>query len=420
MSWRKITQKIGPGIITGASDDDPSGILTYLQAGTVMGLQALWTALLTLPLMYSIQEMCGRLGMVTDKGLLRLIKEHYSRLVLVVIALVSVFAITFNLGADLLAVGVVLEKLVGLSRYIWLPVVAGVVVFCTIQFSYHRLARVLKWLTFSLFCYVIVVFFLHLDWGKVLLATIWPHFTLSKESILLVAAILGTTISPYLFFWQASEEVEERDQSVTQKSLKHFVVTKHELKLLKEDTFVGMLFSNVVTWFIIAGASHLNTAYGLKEITDFDQASMVLKPLLGNFSYLMFSLGIIGTALLAIPVLAGSVGYILAELFGWQEGMNKKFHEARGFYWAIAGATILGLLVTVIGFDPVTLLVYAAVFYAIITPPLVFLILHLANRPTLMRHKINSPISNVLGYATLIFSSLAVVFYFLSLAGIVG
>lgn len=402
---------IGPGIITGASDDDPSGILTYLQAGAVLGLSSLWTALFCLPLMYGVQEMCGRLGYVTGKGLMRLIKERLPKVLLYLVAFISAIVMTVNIGADLLAMAVVLEKLVGIGQWLWLLIVAAVVLTGTIYFSYPPLARVFKWLTLSLLCYVAVVFYLKIDWGEVLWRTVAPGFAWSKTSIMLLTAILGTTISPYLFFWQTDEEVEERQQLVARRALKRFVVTRHRLQVLREDTFTGMFFSNLVMWFIIVAAAQLGSLFGVHQISSFDQAALVLHPLLGNAAYLMFSLGLIGTGLLAVPVLAGSVGYVLAELFGWAEGMNKKFHEARGFYGVIIAATVGGLLLNWFHIDPVQLLIYTAVAYGVITPLLIFAILRLANDRTLLHHKVNSRWANFWGVLTLVVTSAAVVGY---------
>jgi NRAMP (natural resistance-associated macrophage protein)-like metal ion transporter len=412
---KNFFKRLGPGIITGASDDDPSGILTYLQTGAVVGLHALWTALLTLPLMYSVQEMCGRIGFVTNKGLMRIIKEHYARPVLFIVAAVSVIVITVNIGADLLAVSVVLEKLVGISRLIWLPVVAAVILAGTIYLSYRKFSRALIWLSLSLFCYVAATFALRVDWVAALRETFLPSFTFSKETILLLTGVLGTTISPYLFFWQTSEEVEEKNELKTEHPSRKLVVTHRQLRTLDEDTFLGMLLSNVVMWFIIAGASRLGAVYGIHEIANFDQAALVLQPILGSFAYIVFSLGIIGTGLLAIPVLAGSVGYILAEIFNWREGMNRKFRQAHGFYAAIAGATIGGMLLIFLRLDPITLLIYAAVLYAIITPPLIYLIIRIANDPAIMHRERNSRLANTLGWLAFGVTAAAVVLYIASL-----
>jgi len=410
---RKMLKVLGPGIITGAADDDPSGILTYLQAGAVLGFQSLWTVIMTLPMMYAVQEMCGRLGYVTNKGLMRLIKDHYPKYVLYPVAVVSILVITINIGADLLAIGVVMEKMLDISRLFWLVISAMLILACTIFLSYRKFAGILKWLAFTLFFYVITVFFIRMDWVSALKSTVLPNFVFSRDGILLVTAIFGTTISPYLFFWQASEEAEERQAHMRENNLKKFVVTKHELKMLKDDTMMGMLFSNFITWFIIAGAGFLSF-HGLTYINNFDDASRVLKPLLGDWAYLCFSLGIIGTGFLAIPVLAGAIGYIMAEVFNWEEGMNKKFMEAKGFYFAIILATIVGAILTVSGLDPVQLLIYTGVFYTLVTPILIYFILRLSNNPKVVKTKVSSPLVNVLGIATIITTTFLSIIYVIS------
>ncbi len=406
---RSFLAKLGPGLITGASDDDPSGILTYLQAGTVLGFRALWTALATLPLMYGIQEMCARLGLVTGKGLTRLLRERYSPWLLYPVALVSVSVITVNIGADLAAIGTVLERLLGGSRLVWLAGAAALIVLSLIYTSYHRFARVMKWLTLSLGFYVATVFVTHLDWAQAAFVTFVPSLPSSRTEVLLVAAILGTTISPYLFFWQANEEVEEREEET--RTLQSFTVTKHELKFLKEDVFLGMLASNAVQWFIIAGASQLAMSRGVGELVSFEQAAQVLQPLLGQWAYLAFSFGIIGTGLLAIPVLAGSVGYILAEVFALEEGLNKTYREAKGFYLTIALATLVGATLSFLKVDPIQLLIYTAVLYTLITPPLILIILRLSNDKQLMGGSVNRWPSNVLGILALIAMTAAAVAY---------
>jgi len=412
-------RNLGPGISTGASDDDPSGILTYLQAGAVMKYGALWVALITLPLMYAVQEMCGRIGFVTGKGLSAIIKKRYPKVVLFIIASLCIIAITINIGADLLAVGVSLEGLSGISRMLWIPIVSVVIVFSTVFLSYRRFSQVLKWLAFSLLFYVASVFFMKVDWSAALIATILPTFDFSAKAIMLLTAVLGTTISPYLFFWQTNEEAEERESIASDHPLRKFIVTKKELGGIRADTFVGMAFSNIVMWFIILGASRLSQLYGVGEITSFDQAASVLRPILGNFAYLIFTLGIIGTGLLAIPVLAGSVGYVVAEVFKWKEGINRKLSEARGFYIAIAAATFGGVVIASVGIDPIALLIYTAVFYAIITPPLIFMIIRMGNDRKLMGNRTNSPLSNILGVAALALTTAAVAAYALSWFGII-
>jgi len=406
-------KKLGPGLITGASDDDPAGILTYLQTGVIFGVKSLWLALFTLPLMYFIQEICGRIGFVSDKGLAKIIKEHYSKKILYPIAFVSVLVITINIGADLAAAGMIFEKFSGINKNFWIPIMSFFIIAALVFFSYRKFARVMKWLTLSLFFYVATVFFLKIDWLGALKSTFIPSFDLLKGNIFLIAAFLGTTISPYLFFWQTNEEAESREERQREDGVEKILVTKNELKILKEDTFSGMFFSNAVAWFIILGASQVSALYGIKEIANFEQAALVLKPLLGDFAFFIFGLGIIGTAFLAIPVLAGSIGYILAETFSWQEGLNKHFHEAKGFYMAICAAALIGLLINFLGIDPINLLIFSAALYAIITPPLILIIMKIANNREIMGDDVNSAIINFFGYLVFAISAGVVIFYFL-------
>ncbi|MBU1039336.1 divalent metal cation transporter [Patescibacteria group bacterium] len=413
-TWRQWWNKIGPGIITGASDDDPSGILTYLQVGVVMGVRGLWLALLTLPLMSAVQEMCARLGLITGQGLLSLIKRRYNPWLVKVVAVVAVAVIVFNIGADLLAIGVVVERLVGWPRELWIILTSAVIIIFTLKFSYRQLANFLKWLTLSLFFYVAVALSIHLNWSELFLHTIRPQLNFNITEIMLIAAVFGTTISPYLFFWQASEEVEEREESIIKRSLKRFTVTKQGLKNLRQDTILGMSLSNLIMWFIIASAATLASRYNLNSLETFDQAALVLEPLLGQQAYLAFATGIVGTGLLAIPVLAGSVGYILSETFGWQEGMAKPFHQARGFHLAIALAVLLGLFLAVLKFDPIKMLIYTAFAYAMITPPLIWFILRLSSDRVLTKGHVNGWLVKVLGYLAL-FVSLAIVLFYLYL-----
>lgn len=412
---REAGHDVGPGIITGAADDDPSGILTYLQSGFLYGFKILWLSFLALPFMVSVQEMAGRIGYVTDKGLIKIIKDHYSKILLYFIAVISIVVITMNIGADLLAVGTVLENIFPLSRLFWVPFSALIIISFTVFLSYPKFAKVLKWLTLSLLFYVATALYIKLDWSEVLKATVMPYFSFDKNFIMLVAAFFGTTISPYLFFWQADEEVEDRDEVKKERKLKRFIVTKNELKHLKKDTALGMVFSEAITWFIIVSAGGLSLLKGPQVIMNFEQASGVLKPLLGQWAFFIFSLGIVGTGLLAIPVLAGSIGYMMSEIFNWSEGIDKTWREARGFYSVIVLATISGVVMMILGIDPIAALIYTAVFYTIITPPIIYVILKIANNKKIMGDKRNGRLANIFGYATLVVASAVAIIYLLSL-----
>jgi len=417
---KKFLKRLGPGFTTGASDDDPSGILTYLQGGAMLGFGALWTALATLPMMYGIQEMSGRIGLVTEKGLIRIIKERYPKYILFIIAFISTVVITINIGADLLAVGVAVQGLVSVSMFLLLPLIAAVIILGAVFFSYRKFAHALMWLTLALFFYVLAVLYINIDWFAALESTLIPNIVLSKNSILILAAIFGTTVSPYLFFWQANQEVEEKQEKISANGgkvqpLGKILVTKNELKNLKEDTLTGMFLSNAIMWFIIAGSAELGKLHGIQGFGTFAEASSVLKPLLGKFAYLAFSAGIIGTGLLAIPVLAGNIGYMFAEIFNLPEGMNKKFHEAKGFYAAIIAAVAFGMFINFFRVDPVTLLIYTAVFYTFITPPIIYIILKIANNRAIMKNSVNSKISNIIGWITFAVSLVLLLVYVVSL-----
>jgi len=410
---QKIAQRIGPGIITGASDDEASGILTYLQSGVVMGLSSLWTALFSLPLMYAIQEMCGRIGYITDGGIVKVLRENFSKWFLYPIVIVSLIVVIINIGADLLAMSVVLEHIAPIERVIFIPLVALVIALSFIVFSYERFSNILRWATLSLLFYVAVAFFIRVDWANIVYNTLIPSISFSKETFLLLSAIIGTTISPYLFFWQANEEAEERNKIQEQHPLKRFIITKRSLKVLRRDTLVGMILSNTVMWFILVAGTHI-ASYGVGHITSFQDAALALEPLLGSWAFAAFGLGIIGTGLLAIPVLAGSVGYMIAELFHWHEGINKKFKEAKGFYLVIIASTLGGVATALLGTNPVGLLITTALLYAIITPILIFLIMIVANNKNIMKGKTNSILSNTLGTITFLVTLTCVVMYLIT------
>jgi len=407
--WLSKWKKLGPGLVTGASDDDPSGILTYLQTGVVLGFSALWMTLLTLPFMYVLEEMSGRLGTVSKQGIVKLIRKRFSGWVFYPLIFLVLLVIIINIGADLLAIGVVMEILTGINREWWLFAAALVTYLSLSVLNYEKIARVLKWLTLSLLFYVLVVFFLNINWLEAIISTFSPSISWSGQYIFLMAAVLGTTISPYLFMWQADEEMEER-LSIHKR---HQVFSlKQSLSLSRRDVFVGMLLSNVVMWFIIAAASQLNILYGLGEIQTFEDASLILKPLLGPLAFLVFSLGLIGTGLLALPVLASCFGYALAELFDWHEGISRTFRDAVGFYIAIGGAVFSGMLIMFLDLNIVDLLILTAALYTIATPPFIYLILKLANDKKLLGEMTNSKISNIVGGAAFVvmsFSAIALI-----------
>ncbi|MBA3827988.1 MAG: divalent metal cation transporter [Taibaiella sp.] len=397
---------LGPGLITGASDDDPSGIATYSQAGAQFGYTTLWTALFTFPLMAAIQGMCARIGIVTAQGLTVTLKNHYPKWVLYTMLLFSLPAITLNIGADIQGMGAVAHMLVPqVPVFAFSIAFTGMLVFIIIQYPYQKVARILKWLCLSLLLYILVPFMIKQDWTEVFINTIVPTIKLNKEFIGILVAILGTTISPYLFFWQATMEAEE----IGHQHHKKIMVNKRVLGNMKADVNIGMFLSNVVMFFIILTAASVLNKAGIRQIDTVDQAAKALAPLTGRFTSLIFAIGIIGTGLLAIPVLAGSQSYMLAETFGWEAGLDKKFPKAKGFYITIIISLLLGLSLDFMGISPIQALFYTAILYGITAPVLIAVILHIANNKKIMGEHVNSKLSNILGGITLLLMSAAAV-----------
>ena len=396
-AWSGFFRKLGPGIITGASDDDPSGIATYSQAGAAFGLGTLWTALLSIPLMSAIQEMCARIGFVTSQGLAVTLKRHYPRVLLYVMLIFSVPAITLNIGADIQGMGAVAHMIVpdipafGFSIFFTL-----VLMYVIIQFPYRKIAMVLKWLCLSLMLYILVPAMIQPDWMQVIKRAFIPAFQFNENYITIIVAILGTTISPYLFFWQATMEAEEHNHMD-----RNVVVNKRILGDLGADVNAGMIFSNLVMFFIILTAGSVLHQQGITEISTVDQAAKALEPLVGRMAYLCFALGVIGTGLLAIPVLAGAQSYLLSETFGWQAGLDKKFFQAPAFYMTVVLSLIIGLLLDFLGISPVKALIYTAILYGLTAPVLIAIIIHIGNNKKIMGEFTNNKISNFFGFLAL-------------------
>lgn len=401
----RFWSKLGPGLITGASDDDPSGIATYSQAGAQFGLATLWTALITFPLMAAIQEMCARIGMVTSEGLTGTLKKYYPRWVLYLMLLFSFPAIVMNIGADIAGMGAVGNLLFPNIEASYFSVLFTIILLVLIIYlPYRKMAAVLKYLCMALLVYIIVPFLVEQDWGAIAKATFIPSFTFDAGFISILVAILGTTISPYLFFWQATMEVEDMKHKK-----KQVIVDKKNISEMKNDVTVGMLFSNLVMWFIILTAGTVLFKGGIHQIDTVEQAAKALEPLAGKYAYWLFSIGVIGTGLLAIPVLSGSLSYIFCETFGWKEGLHNKFHEARPFYIIIAVSLIAGLSMNYLGINPVKALIYSAILYGLTAPVLIAIILHICNNKKVMKEFTNSRGSNILGIATLVLMSAAAV-----------
>jgi NRAMP (natural resistance-associated macrophage protein)-like metal ion transporter len=396
---------LGPGLVTGSSDDDPSGIATYSQAGAAFGLSTLWTALITFPLMASIQEMCARIGLVTSHGLAGTIKNNYSKPVLYLMLLFSFPAIVMNIGADIAGMGAVGNLLFPSIHAIYFSIFfTAILLVLIIYLPYQKIASVLKYLCIVLLVYFVVPFLYKQDLLAILKATFIPAIKFDKDFIVILVAILGTTISPYLFFWQATMEVEDMKQN--NKSL---VVNKRIIHEMKQDVDFGMLFSNLTMFFIILTTGTVLFNGGIHQIDTVEQAALALKPLAGNLAYLLFAVGIIGTGLIAIPVLSGSLSYIITETFGWKEGLNRKFNKAKAFYIIIAISLILGLSMNYIGISPIKALIYSAILYGLTAPVLIGIILHISNNKKIMGKFTNGKTSNVFGFTTLVLMTVAVV-----------
>ncbi len=397
---KKLLKILGPGFITGASDDDPSGIGTYSQTGALFGYAQLWTVLFCFPFMTVIQEMCGRIGIVSGKGLAGVIRTHYSKQVLYIAVVLLLIANTVNIGADLGAMAASAQMVFGVHFIICLITMTIITLILEVFVSYKVYAKFLKYLTLSLCAYIIAAFVIHIDWVKALGSTLVPTVVWSNTYLVNIVAILGTTISPYLFFWQAGEEVEEEVAEGKLRIMGKGIpkITNKDIHVMRLDTVIGMFFSQIVMFFIIlVTAAQLHT-HGITNIETANQAAQALKPLVGDFAFLLFALGIIGTGLLAVPVLAGSASYAFAEAFGLKEGLYRKFTKAHGFYGIITIATLLGLLINFTAIEPFKMLYYTAVLNGIIAPPLLVLIMLIGNNKSIMGKHTNSLPSNIAGW----------------------
>jgi NRAMP (natural resistance-associated macrophage protein)-like metal ion transporter len=383
---------LGPGLVTGASDDDPSGIATYSQAGAQYGLATLWTALITFPLMASVQEMCARIGSVTSQGLTGILKTNYPKPVLWLMVVFSFPAIVLNIGADIAGMGAVANLI-----FPNIPAIAFSVGFTClllltiILLPYQKMAAVLKWLCAILLVYLVVPFLVKTDWQAVAMNTFIPHVVFNKDFIGVLVAILGTTISPYLFFWQTTMEVEEN------KHAKAVVVDKRRIQDIGFDVDVGMFFSNIVMFFIILTTGAVLFPAGIHQIDTVEQAAKALQPLAGPWAYYLFAIGIVGTGFLAIPVLSGSLSYIVSEAFGWEEGLDKKFHEARPFYLVIIVSLLVGLAINYVGISPIQALIWSAILYGLTSPVIIAIVMHISNNKKVMGKYTNGFWSNLLG-----------------------
>jgi NRAMP (natural resistance-associated macrophage protein)-like metal ion transporter len=412
---------LGPGLITGASDDDPSGVTTYSQAGAAFGLGQLWITLYVVPLMIAVQEMCGRIGLVTNQGIAGVLRRYYPKPVLLGAVALVLVANTINVGTDLGAMAVSTQLLAPGIPFVALVVgFALVVLGLEIFIPYRYYARVLKWLTLSLLAYVAAGFVVEPNWLDVLRSALIPSIQLDGPFLFLLVAVLGTTISPYLFFWQASEEVEEellhhRHHSSEHDQHRLGKALRLQIRRLRVDTVLGMVASSGTNWFIIVTTAHTLHVHGITTITTADQAASALRPLVHTFPYSgdlargLFALGILGTGLLAVPILAGSAAYGVAEALGWREGLYRTLNKARGFYGVIALATLAGLLLNFLGVNPIQGLVYTAVINGLVAVPLLVVILAVANNREVMGEHRNGRLANLMcGLATFAMGAAAV------------
>jgi NRAMP (natural resistance-associated macrophage protein)-like metal ion transporter len=387
--WSRLREhplaRIGPGLITGVADDDPSGIATYSQAGAQYGLDMLWTMPLAFPLMAAIQSICARIGRVTGRGLAANIKSAFPPIVLRIVVLLLLLANTLNIAADVAAMGETAELVTGFGRHAMTLVFVLGTVLLQIFVPYHRYVHFLKWLTLSLLAYVAVLFTVHVPWDQVALRTVLPHFKLDSDAATVIVGIFGTTISPYLFFWQASEEIEDMQKDGgAAPLLSDEAAAERELSRIRWDTWSGMFYSDMVAYFIILATAVTLNVNGVTDIQTAAQAASALRPLAGDFAFLLFALGILGVGLIGVPVLAGSAGYAMCEAMGWRWGLERKATDARGFYGVIAVSVLVGLVIQYSPISPMKALFWSAVINGVVAVPLMAVIIILASKRSVM------------------------------------
>ena len=396
----KYLKSLGPGLITGAADDDPSGIATYSQTGAQYGFSLIWLAAWTYPLMATIQEMCARIALVTGRGLAANIKHEYSKKVLYICTILLFLANTLNIGADLGAMAKAIQLLYPGAGFALLVIGVGIITLLLQVFiPYTQYAKYLKWLAITLFAYVATGLIIKMNWTEIFQHSIIPHITFSKNQILLITGVLGTTISPYLFFWQTSQEVEEEISQGKVTAHMRRGTNKKEIKKMRIDVWSGMFLSNLVMFFIIAVCGATLYSNGITNINTAADAALALRPLAGDFAYILFAFGIIGTGMLAIPVLAGSTAYAISESMGWKEGLYRKLNEAKAFYGVIIISIIVGIVINFIGIDPIKALIYSAIANGIVAPVILICIVHLSSSEKIMGTHKNGKIAKIVGWS---------------------
>ena len=423
MSIKSFLKSLGPGLITGTADDDPSSIATFAQAGAKFGLGMLWTVIYLIPLIVVIQEICARIGLLTGSGLGTIIKKKYSKKIVLPLIFLLLVANTINVGADIGAMAASANLIFPqISLNIFSIFFTAFIIIAIIMIPYKRYIKILKYLTLSLLTYIVTAIIVGGNWYQILIATIVPHIEFTTDFATMLVAILGTTISPYLFFWQASEEAEEE---VVNHKIKEIgkgkpEVSKKEIKSMGTDTMVGIGFAHFITWAIIittAGSLHNN---GITDIQSAEQAAKSLEPLVksfpnsGEIAKSIFAIGIIGTGLLSIPVLATSTAYGLSDTFGWKQGLSKKFGQAKAFYLIITICGIIGLGMNFLGINPITALVYAAVINGVVSVPIIFVVMKLSNDKEILKENTNGRHTNIIGWATFVIMAVATIIMFIT------
>jgi len=398
-------KKLGPGIITGAADDDPSGITTYTQAGAQFGNRLLWTNIYILPLVFAVQETAARIGLVTGKGIARNLKEHYPAIIVNLMVFLLIVANTINLGADLGAIAAALQLLIPINFSVLLIAATLGIILLEVFTSYKQYAKVLKWLTLSLLAYIVTGFFLKANLLEVAKISLIPQFSLESGFLLALVGLMGTTISPYLIFWQANEEVEEEmDDRLLSRRGGIPQISWKLIRRMRLDTLFGMVFSGLTAWFIMVTAANTLFANGITDVTSAAQAAAALEPLVQTFPYsgflakLLFTLGVVGTGLLAVPIFSASSSYALSEIMGWKEGLNNKPKRAKAFYLTMVISTLVGLFINYVGINPIKALVYAAVLNGIVSAPLIAGIVPLASNKKVMGEYASPTWSKLLGW----------------------
>jgi NRAMP (natural resistance-associated macrophage protein)-like metal ion transporter len=401
---KQFADRLGPGLITGAADDDPSGLATYSQAGAQFGAGLLWTLAFTTPLMIGIQMVSARIGWMTGQGLAANMCKVLPRWVAMCLVAMLVFANTLNIAADIAAMGEALQLVVGGPEHGHAAFFGVLCAVLPVWLSYERMVRVLKWQTLALLAYVGVVFMLHVDWERVLVQTLIPSFQSGSSYWMMIVGVLGTTISPYLFFWQAAQEAEQRQRMQGHEAVVEDVHFVHEhLSRIKLDTTVGMVFSNVIAFCVMLATAITLNQHGITDIQTTRQAAEALRPIAGNFAFTLFALGIIGTGMLAVPVLAGSAAYAVADVFAWRSGLDHTLSEAKGFYSVLVCATLVGTLIDFTSLDPIKALVWSAVVNGVIAVPIMAVMMWLGRHPTILGQYTLTRRHQVLGwFATLV------------------